>query len=189
MASEAADPQQRDRLVWLDLEMTGLDPMRHEIVEAAVAVTTAKDLIILDSVDVVIHQPRAVLETADPTAREMHQRSGLLPLIRASTTNLADAEGMLLEVVRRWCVPQTGVLAGNSIWQDRLFLARYMPEFTAFLHYRQVDVTTLKILARAWFADTGTFTKSEQSHRALDDIRQSIDELRFYRRLFGARVG
>lgn len=173
--------EKRERLVWVDMEMTGLDPRTCQIVEIAAVITELADLAPLDQYHAVIHQPEAVVSSADPFVQQMHSRSGLWERVRTSTTSVGTAEGGVLDLVTRWCERGQGILAGNSIWQDRRFLFAHMPRFEAYLHYRQVDVSTLKVLAGAWFGPASVPAKSDK-HTAADDIRESIAELAHYRR-------
>ena len=170
-------------LVWLDLEMTGLEPERHVIVEIATLVTDDELEIVATGPDLVIFQPPEAMAQMDDFVREMHTKSGLLPKIEASTISLADATAQTLEFVRQH-VPdaRTVPLCGNSIGTDRRFLAKYMPELEDHLHYRSVDVSTIKELARRWYPGVlkGRPDK-EGRHRALDDIVESVEELRYYR--------
>jgi oligoribonuclease len=171
------------RLVWLDLEMTGLDVSRHVIVEVAVLVTDPQLEPLDDGVDVVVHQPLAALAEMDDYVRTMHTKSGLLKEIEASTVSLTEAGRQALEYVARH-VPAAGTapLCGNSIGVDRRFLDRQLPELDAYLHYRSVDVSSLKELCRRWYP--GVYKKrpgKRETHRALDDVRESIAELRYYR--------
>ena len=175
----------RERLVWVDLEMTGLDPRTCHVVEIAAVITELADLAPLDRYHAVIHQPESVITEADPFVQQMHARSGLWDRVRASTIPVDAAETAALELVSRWCGPRQGILAGNSIWQDRRFLLAYMPRLEAYLHYRQVDVSTLKVLAGAWFGPSAVPKKSEK-HTALEDVGESIGELEHYRRLMTA---
>jgi oligoribonuclease len=174
--------EKRERLVWLDMEMTGLDPRRDQVIEIATVVTEIDELTPLGHYHAVINQPAAVIDGADGVVREMHTRSGLWDRVRASTTSLEQAEQGALDLVSRWCGPRQGILAGNSIWQDRRFLFVHMPRLEAYLHYRQVDVSTLKVLAGAWFGPNAIPKKSEK-HTALEDIHESIAELEHYRKL------
>lgn len=174
------------RLVWMDLEMTGLNPNVDQIIALAVVITEVGDLRPLRELELVIAQPEHVLRRAPDVVRTMHERSGLFDRVRHSRTLLGQAEQAAYELVSAYCRPREGVLAGNSVWQDRRFLATYMPTLESYLHYRLVDVTTLKILARAWFGEAGYYRKSLKSHTALEDVHASIDELRFYRDLVGA---
>ncbi len=174
--------EKRERLVWLDMEMTGLDPTKDTVVEVAAVITEVDDLKELEHYHAVIHQPDSVIGASDPFVQQMHTKSGLWDRMRTSTTSLGAAEQGALDLVSRWCGPRQGMLAGNSIWQDRRFLIAYMPKLEGYLHYRQVDVSTLKILAGAWFGPNAIPKKSEK-HTALEDIHESIAELEHYRRL------
>jgi len=166
--------------VWLDLEMTGLELERCAIVEIGI-VLTKSDLVPLAELERVVWQPDEVLARMDPFVRDMHTRSGLLDRIRSATTSLAEAERDALALVSRHCGFREGVLAGNSIHTDRRFLARYMPMFEGWLHYRQLDVSSLKLLAAAWYPEIPKFEKGEKTHTALDDLRGSLAELAYYR--------
>ena len=172
-----------DQLVWLDLEMTGLDVERDAIVEIACIVTDSQLNALDDGIDIVVHQDADTLARMDDFVRRMHTKSGLLPLIPASDASVAEAERRTLEYVRKHVsTPRTAPLCGNSIGTDRRFLDRYMNELENFLHYRSIDVSSLKELCRRWYPDVYSKRpgKAEQ-HRALDDIKESIEELRFYR--------
>lgn len=166
--------------VWLDLEMTGLDVDRCAIVEIGIIVT-GPDLEPRAELERAIWQPEEVLARMEPFVREMHEKSGLLDRVRASRTSLVDAERDALGLVSQHCALREGILAGNSIHTDRRFLARYMPAFEAWLHYRQLDVSSLKVLAQAWYPDAPKLDKGEKTHTALDDLRGSLGELRHYR--------
>jgi oligoribonuclease len=171
----------------MDLEMTGLDPTRHVIVEIATLVTDDELAVIAEGPDLVIHQPPAALEKMEPVVRDMHTRSGLLEAIGASTTSLETAGKATFDFLREHITePRTVPLCGNSIGTDRRFLDAYLPDIENYLHYRSIDVSTIKELARRWYpAVVDEAPKKATSHRALDDIRESLDELRFYRkRLF-----
>lgn len=178
------------RLVWVDLEMTGLDPATCHIVEIAVLVTDGELNVIAEGPELVIHQPDDILAAMPPIVRDMHARSGLTELIRASKTTLAEAEAAVLAFVQSTCAPKTAPLAGNSVWKDKQFLEKYMPRVMEHLHYRIVDVSTIKELAGRWYPPSMHFPKKSEKHRALDDIKESIAELSFYRRtLFVSRPG
>jgi oligoribonuclease len=169
-------------IVWIDLEMTGLDPNLHRIIEIATLVTDSSLRIVAEGPDLVIFQPDSVLAQMNDWSRKHHAASGLTPRVRASTTTAAEAERLTLEFVGQHCAASTALLAGNSVHMDRYFLKRHMPSLEAHLHYRNLDVTTVKELARRWYPQV--FAKApikSDSHRALDDIRESIAELRFYR--------
>jgi oligoribonuclease len=169
------------RMVWVDLEMTGLDPATCAIVEIATIVTDSELNVVAEGPCLVIHQPEEVMATMGQFVRDLHTRSGLLERIGASTVTLEDAAAQTLAFVEAHCVKGTAPLCGNSVWKDREFLARYMPDVTGFLHYRLVDVSTLKELVRRWYPADCAAPKKKEIHRALDDIRESIEELRHYR--------
>lgn len=166
--------------VWIDLEMTGLDVERCAIIEIGVVITKA-DLVPLAELERVVWQPDEVLARMDPFVRDMHTKSGLLERVRASTVSLADAEREAATLVLRHCGLREGVLAGSSIHTDRRFLARYMPLLEGLLHYRQLDVSSVKLLAAAWYPDLPRFEKSNKSHTAIADLRASLAELAYYR--------
>jgi len=176
-------PPADGRLVWLDLEMTGLDVTRHVIVEIAALVTDAELEPLDEGIDVVVHQPPAALAEMNDTVKAMHTSSGLLPAIEASTVSLAEAGEQALAYVRRHIPePGTAPLCGNSIGVDRRFLDRQLPELDAYLHYRSIDVSSLKELCRRWYPSVFKRRPGKrETHRALDDVRESIVELRYYR--------
>jgi oligoribonuclease len=173
-------------LAWMDLEMTGLEPDRHVIVEIATLVTDDDLNVVAEGPDLVIHQPDAALAEMGEVVVEMHTKSGLLDAIRASTITLERAGAETLAFLAEH-IPEarTVPLCGNSIGTDRRFLARYLPEIEEYLHYRSVDVSTVKELAKRWNPQilSGAPSKKE-SHRALDDILESVAELQFYRDTF-----
>jgi oligoribonuclease len=173
-----------DRLVWIDCEMTGLDLRRDALIEIAVLVTDGDLTVLGDGVDVVIHADEAALAGMPDVVREMHANSGLTDAVRASTVTIADAEQLALEYVRKYVPdPRSAPLAGNSIATDRGFIARDMPELDGHLHYRMVDVSSIKELCRRWYPRV-FYAKPEKglAHRALADIEESIRELDYYRR-------
>jgi oligoribonuclease len=170
-------------LVWMDLEMTGLDHTRDVIVEIATLITDDELEIVAEGPDLVVHQPDDVLARMDPFVVDMHTRSGLLTAIRSSTITLDEAGAATLEFVKQWVPePRSVPLCGNSIGTDRRFLAAYLPEIEDHLHYRSVDVSSVKELVKRWYpsVDAGRPYKPG-THRALDDIRESVQELRYYR--------
>jgi oligoribonuclease len=172
-------------LVWMDLEMTGLDHTSDVIVEIATLVTDDELNIVDEGPDIVVHQADDVLQRMDPFVVDMHTRSGLLDLIRTSTVTLAEAGVATLDFIRGH-VPEarTVPLCGNSIGTDRRFLANYLPEIEEYLHYRSVDVSSVKELVRRWYPDVLTQRGWKAgTHRALDDIRESVSEMRLYREL------
>jgi oligoribonuclease len=167
-------------LVWMDLEMSGLDPERDTILEIATLVTDSDLEIVAEGPVIAVHQSDAVLESMDEWNREHHAASGLIGRVRASRIDLAEAERITLDFVRGHVDERTSPLCGNSIWQDRRFLARYMPKLESYLHYRIVDVSSIKELARRWYPSQ--VPEKKNTHLALDDVRESIEELRAYRR-------
>ncbi len=170
-------------LAWMDLEMTGLEPARHRIVEIATIITDDQLQVVAEGPDLVVHQPEDALALMEPVVVEMHTRSGLLDAIRRSTVSLEEAGEQTLTFLKAH-IPEAGTvpLCGNSIGTDRRFLAAYLPEIEDYLHYRCVDVSSIKELARRWYPDLNRGRPHKQgSHRALDDIRESIEELRWYR--------
>jgi oligoribonuclease len=170
-------------LVWMDLEMTGLDADRHVIVEIATLITDDELEIVAEGPDLVVHQPAEALTHMDEVVVKMHTSSGLLPAITASTTTLEEAGALTLAFIKEHVPEARSVpLCGNSIGTDRRFLVKYLPEIEEYLHYRSVDVSTLKELARRWYPTVlSSQPRKATAHRALDDIRESIAELRFYR--------
>ena len=170
-------------LVWMDLEMTGLDHTRDVIVEIATLVTDDDLNIVAEGPDIVVHQPEEVLATMDPFVVEMHTRSGLLEEIKASTVSLEDAGAATLEFIESHVPePATVPLCGNSIGTDRRFLANYLPDIENHLHYRSIDVSSVKELVKRWYPDVDANREhGKGSHRALDDIRHSVAELVYYR--------
>nr|WP_314880622.1 oligoribonuclease [Corynebacterium durum] len=175
-----------DRLVWIDLEMTGLDPDHHVVVEVAALVTDADLNILGQGVDIVIHASEEQLAGMNEFVADMHGSSGLTEAIRASTTTIEQAEQAVLDLIAEHCDPDhPAPLAGNSIATDRSFIRKHMPRLDNALHYRMIDVSTLKELARRWYPRV-YFNQPEKglAHRALADIVESIRELDYYRRSF-----
>lgn len=172
--------QPADNLIWIDLEMTGLDPMSDSILEIATIITDNKLNILEEGPVIAIHVEEKVLAAMDEWNTEHHTKSGLTERVRISRHSVADAERMTLDFVRKYVPEGRSPMCGNSICQDRRFMARLMPELEAYFHYRNLDVSSLKILVNRWAPDKEQFTK-ESSHRALDDVRDSIEELKFYR--------
>jgi oligoribonuclease len=169
-------------LIWLDLEMTGLDPASDHILEIATLVTD-EDLNILATGPVIaIHQPEAILAAMDAWNQTHHGASGLIERVRRSTTETAEAESATLAFLADWVPSGTSPLCGNSICQDRRFLARLMPRIDAYCHYRNLDVSTVKILAQRWAPEVADAFKKASKHQALADIHESIAELRHYRK-------
>jgi oligoribonuclease len=170
-------------LVWMDLEMTGLDHDRDVIVEIATIVTDDDLAIVAEGPDLVVHADEDALARMGDVVRTMHTSSGLLDQIRASTVDLGEAGAQTLAFIREHVPePRTVPLCGNSIGTDRRFLAKWLPEIEEYLHYRSVDVSSVKELAKRWYPESVAKAPGKHgSHRALDDIRESIAELRYYR--------
>ena len=168
------------RWVWMDLEMTGLDDKTCAIIQMAIIVTDGgfNEIAMMEQT---IWQPESVLETMSPFVRKMHTDNGLLAKVRGSETSLAEAEQKAVELLSLHVPYKKGILAGNSIWQDRRFLLRHMPFLESVLHYRQIDVSTIKVLAKQWYAARGEAPGKPSSHTALEDVRASIAELKWYR--------
>jgi len=180
-----------DLLVWMDLEMTGLDPDKERIIELAVLITGPDLELVAEGPDLVIHQSDELLAAMDSWNTRHHTASGLVERVRASTVTEAEAEAQVLAFIGLHCpAKERPPLAGNSIHQDRRFIHRYLPGLDARLHYRMIDVSTVKELGRRWYPDIYERRPSKhETHRALDDIRESIAELRFYRdSIFAPRV-
>lgn len=171
-------------LVWLDCEMTGLDPERDRLIEIAVVVTGPQLAPRVEGPVLVIHQSDAQLALMDAWNKGTHGKSGLTEKVRASTLTEAQAEEQLLAFIRQYVPKQGSPLCGNSIGQDRRFLVKYMPKLEAYLHYRNLDVSTLKELARRWRPEVYAAFKKKQMHTALADVHESIDELEHYRTHF-----
>jgi oligoribonuclease len=173
----------RDELVWIDCEMTGLDLKNDRLIEIAVLVTDADLNILGEGLDVVIHSDDAALEAMIPVVTDMHTRSGLIDEVRASTVDVGEAEELVLDYIRSHVKQaKTAPLAGNSIATDRGFIARDMPKLDEYLHYRMIDVSSIKELCRRWYPRI-YFGQPEKglAHRALADIHESIRELKYYR--------
>lgn len=177
-------PQHPDNLIWIDLEMTGLDTNSDSIIEIATIVTDAHLNILEEGPVFAIHQPDAVLDAMDDWNRNQHGGSGLVKRVRSSPLNEQDAEQMTIEFLRKYVPAKASPMCGNSICQDRRFLAREMPALEKFFHYRNLDVSTVKELARRWAPSVLDGVAKASTHLALDDIRESILELEHYRRHF-----
>lgn len=171
-------------LVWMDLEMTGLDPERDTIIEIATIITDESLNVVAEGPEIAVHQDASRFAQMDAWNQEHHTKSGLWQKVLASRVSLAEAQAETLAFMKRFTGPKESPLCGNSVWQDRRFLARYMPEIDAHLHYRLIDVSTLKELTRRWYGEDAKYTKEKGLHRALEDIRESVDELKFYRDRF-----
>jgi oligoribonuclease len=171
-------------LVWLDCEMTGLDPEKERLIEIAVVVTGPDLSPRIDGPVIAIHQSDAVLDAMDNWNKGTHGRSGLIDKVKASTVDEATAEQQLLDFIARYIPKQGSPMCGNTIGQDRRFLVRYMPRLEAYFHYRNLDVSTLKELAKRWKPAAYAAFKKQQAHTALADVHESIEELAHYRTTF-----
>ena len=172
------------RLVWLDMEMTGLDPEKERIIEVAVVVTEPDLTVVAEGPVLVIHQPAEVLDAMDNWNRATHGKSGLTDKVRASTLSESDAEDQLIAFLSQYVPPGKSPLCGNTVSQDRRFMFKYMPKLEQFFHYRTIDVSTIKELARRWKPALLKGFEKRSKHEALADIYESIDELRYYRDTF-----
>jgi oligoribonuclease len=178
-----------DRLIWIDLEMTGLDTGRDGILEIATVVTDARLEVLAEGPDLAIAHPLATLEAMDDWNRTQHRKSGLWERVLGQGVPLAEAEARTLAFLREWVPAGASPMCGNSICQDRRFLHRLMPALEAHFHYRNLDVSTLKELARRWAPQVLEGVRKDSAHTALSDVRDSIAELRHYRGFMGALAG
>lgn len=170
----------RNNMIWLDMEMTGLNPEKDRIIEIATIITDGNLNILAEGPDLVIHQSTSCLKAMDEWNQSHHSKSGLIEAVKESTMTVKRAEQLTLEVIKECCNPKKAPLCGNSVHHDRRFLAKYMPKLESYFHYRHVDVSTLKALIARWYPKDKERPKGK-SHRALADIRESIEELKFYR--------
>lgn len=168
-------------MVWMDMEMTGLDPEKEGIIEMATIITD-KDLNILAEGPVlVIHQPERLLKAMDDWNQKQHKKSGLVDEVKKSKITTKKAEKLTLDFIKEFCYPGKSPLCGNGIHHDRRFIIKHMPKLSSYLHYRIVDVSSLKYVINNWYPKNKALPKKSENHRAFSDIRESIDELRFYR--------
>ncbi|HUF72527.1 MAG TPA: oligoribonuclease [Gammaproteobacteria bacterium] len=177
----AGELRQRENLIWIDLEMTGLDPDRDLIIEIATVVTDKHLVVLAEGPVLAIHQSDAILDGMDEWNRTQHSSSGLVERVKSSDVNEERAEQETLGFLRQYAEPGLSPMCGNSICQDRRFLSRNMPELAAYFHYRNLDVSSLKILVQLWLPDIAARFQKQSTHLALADINDSIRELRFYR--------
>ena len=171
-------------LIWCDMEMTGLDPDTDRIIEIAVVVTDSELNILAEGPVFAIHQPEEIMNGMDAWNKGTHGRSGLIERVKNSTVTEADAEAALIEFLKQYVPAGKSPMSGNSICQDRRFMARGMPKLEAFFHYRNLDVSTLKELCKRWKPELASGFKKHQKHTALADIIESVEELRYYREHF-----
>jgi len=177
-------PQDPNALVWIDLEMTGLNPDTDKIIEIATVITDSQLSVVAQGPVLAVHQPDSILTTMDEWNTRTHGGSGLTQRVRESTLSEADAERLTLEFIQEYVPKNRSPLCGNSICQDRRFLVRGMPNLESYLHYRNLDVSTLKELVRRWKPEIASGFDKKNTHKALDDILESIGELKYYREHF-----
>ena len=177
----------KNNMVWLDMEMTGLDAEKEGIIEMATFVTDGDLNVLAEGPNLVVHQPLRLLKKMDDWNKTQHSKSGLLELVKNSKISVRQAERRTLEFLKDCCLEGKAPLCGNAIDQDRRFLIKYMPRLNAFLHYRNIDVSTLKALVSRWYRKNKQTPKKKDAHRALDDVRESLEELRFYRKTYFKR--
>ncbi|BBH13239.1 oligoribonuclease [Chromobacterium haemolyticum] len=171
-------------LIWLDMEMTGLNPETDRIIEVAMIVTDSQLNVVAESPVLVIHQPDEVLDGMDDWNKNTHGKSGLIEKVKASTLGEAEAEQMLLDFMAQYVPPRITPMCGNTIHQDRRFMVRWMPKLEEYFHYRNLDVSTLKELCKRWKPEVARGVVKRGKHEALADILESIEELRYYREHF-----
>ncbi|TDP37542.1 oligoribonuclease [Idiomarina aquatica] len=179
-----SDNNKNDRLIWIDLEMTGLDPEQHHIIEIATIVTDADLNELAQGPVIAINQPQEFLDRMDDWNVKTHTGSGLVDRIKASEFKEPHAVQATLDFLKQWVEPNSSPMCGNSICQDRRFLVKHMPELESFFHYRNLDVSSLKELAKRWNPEVLNGFKKKGAHEALEDIRESVAELRHYRENF-----
>ena len=176
--------QKNDLLVWIDLEMTGLNPNLDTILEIAVVITDNNLHVIAQGPDLIIYQSEEILLAMHEEVKTIHNTSGLYTEVLQSTTSLKQAQEQVLDFVRQYCNPKTALLCGNSVWMDKTFLSVHMPQLNDFFHYRIIDVSTLKELARRWYPhEKLEVTTKSENHRALEDVLESIEEIKHYRKV------
>ena len=168
-------------LVWMDLEMTGLDPEKERIIEIATIITDSELNILAEGPDLVVHQSPKFLKAMDEWNQKQHTQSGLIQKVQASQIDDDEAERQTLEFIRQYVDAKISPLCGNSIHHDRRFLIKYMPKLSDYLHYRHIDVTTIKALVQRWYTSSRRYIQKKEKHRALTDIRESIAELKYLR--------
>jgi len=176
--------QNQNHLIWLDMEMTGLSPDTDRVIEVAMVITDGDLEVVAESPVLVVHQADSVLDGMDAWNTSTHGKSGLIDKVRASTLDEATVEKQMLEFLKEYVPQRISPMCGNSICQDRRFMARWMPELEAYFHYRNIDVSTLKELAKRWKPEVAQGIKKHGKHEALADIYESIEEMKHYREHF-----
>ncbi len=184
MTDQSTEMDKKQTLIWIDLEMTGLFPETDLIIEIATLITDAQLNIIAEGPVFAVHQSDAALAAMDDWNQRTHGNSGLIDRVKASTINATEAERQTLEFLEQYSERGASPMCGNSICQDRRFLARYMPQLENFFHYRNLDVSTVKELAKRWAPDVAKGLNKQSSHQAMDDIKDSVNELTYYREHF-----
>ena len=175
--------KKKDTLIWIDMEMTGLDPSKEKIIEIATIITDSKLQVVAEGPNLIIHQEAQILRSMNNWNKKQHKKSGLLDAVKSSSISLKEAQRQTMDFISSYCIARHSPLCGNSVHHDRKFLVKYMPKIDQFLHYRHIDVSTVKELIQRWYPKRELFKKREV-HRALDDIYESIEELRFYWKLY-----
>lgn len=181
MSEVVTTGSKQSNLIWLDMEMSGLDLNKEVILEIAVIVTDSNLNILVESPSYAVFQPDSILDAMDKWNQNAHTKSGLIERVKSSTYDIQYVERKVLHLLKKYVAKHASPLCGNSIHQDRKFLAKYMPELEAFFHYRHIDVSTLKELAKRWYPDIATGFKKHNRHEALADVQESINELKYYR--------
>jgi oligoribonuclease len=173
-----------NNLIWVDMEMSGLDPTIEKVLEVAIVITDTQLNTVAEGPVIVVHQPAAVLDAMDAWNKSTHAKSGLIERVKASRLTEADADAQLVEFLKQHVPAGVSPLCGNSVHQDRRFMVKYLPAFEAYFHYRNLDVSTLKELMRRWKPELAAGMTKHGRHEALADVYESIDELKYYREHF-----
>jgi oligoribonuclease len=173
-----------NNLIWVDMEMSGLDPTIERVLEVAIVITDTQLNTVAEGPVIVVHQPAAVLDAMDAWNKSTHAKSGLIERVKASRLTEADADAQLVEFLKQHVPASVSPLCGNSVHQDRRFMVKYLPAFEAYFHYRNLDVSTLKELMRRWKPELAAGMTKHGRHEALADVYESIDELKYYREHF-----